>query len=442
MTRPIQPHTSTTGLIAALAVCCLLNVTLPTSAAEPENTDLYRFLPNHGNSVYNLTGLLRKWPDGGPQKLWQVELGWGKAAVVEVAGRAFTTTETDDRQYAVCLDPLTGQTKWKHLLFPKKNRHFAWGPTTSPLVDGDRVYFIPYAIEGTDVWEMRCPIVCLGTDGKPRWKADETFWATEASTPLIEGDTLYVGADNPQRDVLVALDKLTGKLRWSVKAESEKPRELGAPASLTYQVVDGVPQVIVATYGTRELLGVHATSGQIMWRRPYPAELIIGLVATPVAIDSRLFVCGAEGTNRNFSVCLQMEAADGKISCREIYVSTELQTNNYNTPAIYQDGVFGFGGSKTAGFIHCTNLDDGKLLWKHDSRDWTKDQNLIIADGLVFALTRNDELVLAEANREAYREISRFKLDLEMGRPQQPTIANGRMYLRGKKSVACYRVGK
>ena len=119
MTRPIQPHASATGLIAALAVCCLLSVSSPVSAAEPENTDLYRFLPNHGNSVYNVTGLLRKWPAGGPKKLWQVELGWGKAAVVEVAGQAFTTTETDDKQYAVCLDPATGQTEIATLLLAR-----------------------------------------------------------------------------------------------------------------------------------------------------------------------------------------------------------------------------------------------------------------------------------------------------------------------------------
>ena len=41
-----------------------------TSAApsgEAKNTDLKRFLPNHGNSVYNAKGLLRQWPPGGPE---------------------------------------------------------------------------------------------------------------------------------------------------------------------------------------------------------------------------------------------------------------------------------------------------------------------------------------------------------------------------------------
>ena len=37
---------------------------------------------------------------------------------------------------------------------------------------------------------MRSPIVCLKTDGTELWRADKTFWGTEASTPLVVGDTL------------------------------------------------------------------------------------------------------------------------------------------------------------------------------------------------------------------------------------------------------------
>ena len=88
----------------------------PTARAR--NTDLERFLPNHGNSVYSAAGLLRQWPAAGPQELWRVEIGWGKSAVVEADGLAFTATQTDKKQWARGLDPLTGKTRWKRLLYP------------------------------------------------------------------------------------------------------------------------------------------------------------------------------------------------------------------------------------------------------------------------------------------------------------------------------------
>jgi outer membrane protein assembly factor BamB len=187
---------------------------------------------------------------------------------------------------------------------------------------------------------------------------------------------------------------------------------------------------------------VHAETGAIMWRWPYPAELVLGLVSTPVAVGSRLMICANENKGLRFSALLDMQAADGAITFRERYGSTELQTNNYNTVAIHDGSVFGFGGGKQAGFLHGTDLEDGRLLWKDEGRHWTKDQNLVVADGLIYALTSGNELVLAEANREAYRELGRFQLDVEVGRPQQPTIANGRLYIRGVHEAACYQIAK
>lgn len=418
----------------------LLLLAFAMGASPLAAQDLERFLPADGNSVYGAKGLLREWPADGPKELWRTEIGWGKSAVVVSRGKAFTATETDDKQYAICLDPLTGKTLWKTLLYPKENRHFTKGPVTSPVVDGDRVYYIPYAVD-KDVWDMCAPIICLKTDGSELWRQDKTFFGTEASTPLVVDDTLYVSTDSRDRIVLVGLDKMTGELQWSVAMEeTKKGRELGAPASLTYQVVDGIPQIITATYGTEEILGVHARTGEIMWRYPCPAPISVGLVATPVAIGSKLFLCAGEGKGKDFSVLLQMKANDGKISFKEVYLTAELQNNCYNTPAIYEGAVFGFGGNKTAGFIHATNFEDGELLWKKADREWTNQQNLVIADGLIFALTKKNELVLLEASREEYKELGRVDTKLDLGRPQQPMIANGRLYLRGMESVVCYQI--
>ena len=372
-----------------------------------------------------------------------MEVGWGKSAVVEAGGLAFTAAETDDKQWAVCLDPLTGATRWKKLLLAKPNRHFEKGPVTSPVVDGDRVYFVPYATFENDVWEMRGPIVCFKTDGTELWRADKTFWGTEASTPMIVGDTLYAGADNPQRVVLVALDKMTGKLRWSVAASPEKKNELGAPASLTYQVVDGVPQVIAGTYGTRELLGVHAVTGEVMWRYAYPADIIIGLVSTPVAIGSRLFRLRRRGQGPRF---FRLPGNEGR--GREDQLPRTLCQHRATDEHVSHGLDLSRRGLRlrrpAARPVSSTapNFDDGRLLWKETSRDWTKDQNMVIADGLIFALTKNDELVLAEASRERYHELGRVRPGIELGRQQQPTIANGRMYIRGARWIVCYKVGE
>ena len=424
----------------AVFIVFLFAATFGTNPVSLPAQDLNRFLPENGNSVYEAEGLLREWLAEGPKELWREKIGWGKSAVVVSRGKAFTATETDDEQYAICLDALTGQELWKTLIYPKNNRHFTKGPVTSPVIDGNRVYYIPYAVD-KDVWDMCAPIICLKTDGSELWREDKVVFGTEASTPLVVGDTLYVSTDSQDRIVLVAMDKMTGELQWSVAMEeTKKGRELGAPASLTYQVVDDIPQIITATYGTEEILGVHAKTGEIMWRYPCPAPISVGLVATPVAIGKMLFLCAGEGKGKDFSVLLKMKAKSGRLTFEEVYLTADLQNNCYNTPAYYSCALFGFGGNKTAGFIHATNFRDGRLLWKKADREWTNQQNLVIADRLIFALTKNNELVLAEASREGYKELGRVDTKLDLGRPQQPTIANGLLYLRGMESVVCYKI--
>ena len=118
------------GILLAPWALPFAETTSRAFGGEPGQGDLLRFLPNDGNSVYKATGLLRQWPPEGPKMLWQADVGWGKSAVVEANGLAFTAAETDEKQWAVCLDLATGVTRWKHLLLPKPNRHFQWGPTT------------------------------------------------------------------------------------------------------------------------------------------------------------------------------------------------------------------------------------------------------------------------------------------------------------------------
>ena len=52
---------------AALLFGLLLGAVGSAGAEEGGNTDLARFLPNDGNSVYSARGLLRQWPAEGPK---------------------------------------------------------------------------------------------------------------------------------------------------------------------------------------------------------------------------------------------------------------------------------------------------------------------------------------------------------------------------------------
>jgi hypothetical protein len=111
-----------------------------------------------------------------------------------------------------------------------------------------------------------------------------------------------------------------------------------------------------------------------------------------------------------------------------------------HTPSIVKGAVFGFGKGPQRGALQCTRLDDGQVLWQQVSDDWRNDSQLTVADGLIFAVTRKNMLVLLEASREGYNECGRVDPKMTFGLAQQPMIANGRLYLRGEKEIVCYRI--
>jgi outer membrane protein assembly factor BamB len=399
-----------------------------------------RFLPNDGNNVYRATGLLRQWPAQGPTELWRATIGEGKSAVIEAGGRAFTAAQADGKQWALCLDPATGQTLWKTLLATNENHHNVIGPVSSPVVDGDRVYFIPYKNDNGDIYKIRCPVFCLrASDGGAVWSEGEKFVSTEGSTPLIVGNTLYISSST-RDSILVAVDKMTGKLLWKTpeNADAGQNAVYGAGSSLTYQVVGGIPQIIISIYRNDDM-GVNAETGQILWHWKLPTPPVSsGMVSTPVAVGSRLFMSGFQAPG-SWGICLEMQVKEGRIEPVVRTQSNRLQCNAYHTVSIVDGAVYGFGLGAEQESLQCTDLETGVLLWEQAGPDWSRKSNLTVADGLIFALTKKDELVLAEANKTGYKELGRVNPGIPLGIQQQPTIFNSRLYLRGNSTVVCYQ---
>ena len=244
------------------------------------------------------------------------------------------------------------------------------------------------------------------------------------------GDVIYCAlytSRNEEFSPLAAANKLTGEVLWTAPPTGRRGSGISSP---TYQIIDDIPQVIISVYGKpmNEVWGVHAETGDLMWR--YSPNAHYGLIPSPVVVGSRVFICDGIPP---FSACLQMYVKDGKIQARQVYRDETLQCNLYNTAAVYDGALYGFSNSA----IQCTNFDDGKLLWNQEGKEWASAQQLIMADRLIFALT-TFEVIMVEASRTRCNVLGRVKHGIELGYPQQPTIANGRLYIRGEETVICY----
>ncbi len=146
---------------------------------------------------------------------WKVAIhGKGWSSPVVWGDQIWLTTATPDgkKMYGVCVDRVTGRIEHDVLVFENENPRYCH-PTNSyasptPVVEEGRVY-LHFGSYGT---------CCLDTEtGEKLWERRDLpcdHWRGPGSSPVIDGERLFVALDGYDLQYMVALDKQSGKTIW------------------------------------------------------------------------------------------------------------------------------------------------------------------------------------------------------------------------------------
>ena len=166
-------------------------------------------------------------------------------------------------------------------------------------------------------------------------------------------------------------------------------------------------------------MGVRADNGRELWRYSRVSNRTAN-VATPVIHGDRVFVSSDYGTGGGL---LALSANGSGVEAEEIYFTREMR-NHYSTAVLIDSRLYGYSSR----ILTCMNFDTGEVVWK--DRAVGKAQ-VISAEGLLYLLSEDGVVGLAEATPEGYRERSRFSIPSgEYPTWTLPVVANGRLYLR------------
>ena len=375
------------------------------------------------------TGLLQKWPDGGPQLLTKVEgIGKGYSSVVATDQYLFATGMIDTLDYISCITP-EGKIKWKVPYGRSWTQSF---PETrgSATVEGDRVY----VISGTG------QLVCLNVaDGAILWKVnvDKEYksewhiWGVSES-PLIVDDKVICSPGGKETSI-VAFDKMTGKLIW--KSES-----VGGPRCYISPIIYEYKQFryILAATGTN-LIALEPATGKVVWTFKYwdgakwdqPGLIWAN---TPVVKGADIFI----SMGYDYRDVMLTMSEDGK-SVSEKWSNMVL--DNHHHGLIELDGnIYGSNWiSNSKGKWVCMDWNTGETKYE---TDWLTKGELVYADGLFYILEeKSGTMALVKPNPQSFEVISSFKLEGGSG-PfwSHPFIANGKLYLRHGDVLFVYNI--
>ncbi|WP_437223330.1 PQQ-binding-like beta-propeller repeat protein [Planctomicrobium sp. SH661] len=423
---------------------CLTLLAVGTSARLASADDWPQWMGPQRDNIWRETGLLEKFPDGGPKVLWRTPLAGGYAGPAVSNGRLFITdyvtgenvkVDNFDRatnqgtERVLCLDEKTGKVLWKHESPVTYGISYPSGPRCTPTVDGERVYTL--GAEGS--------LICFNVaDGKVIWskelkeeyKTKSALWGY-ASHPLIDGDKLIcvVGTDLGHA---AAFDKMTGKELWRT---GPAPEQGYTPPSI--QQVAGERQLIFMKPDA--LYAVDPESGKLLWETPYSADNG-SIIMTPVRVDDHLYVGGFQ--EKNLLVKLAKVQPGVEVIWKD---KPKHGISPVNVQPFVADGlIYGF---HEKGELRAVQIPSGEILWKSNGPFKGRAQGsatafLVRQGDRFWMFTETGDLVIAKLTPEGYEELDRTHLikptNFAFGREVvwcPPAFANRCIYVRNDEEI-------
>lgn len=395
-------------------------ITILLLFAFAANAQLVQWRGPNRDGHFPETGLMKEWPENGPERILQVEgIGKGYSSAILAGDMIYTTGMIDTLDYLSAID-MEGNIKWQVPFGRSWNKSFP-DTRSTPVVDDNRIC----VQSGTG------EVSCINREnGETIWKVDvdENFggeyhvWGN-SETPLIVDDKVICSPGGQQTSV-VALNKMTGETVW-------KSQSLGGPrayASSTVYEFNGHRFILAVT--ASHLIALQPGTGEIAWSYKYfdPEKWTSqdnGLIwaNTPVFKDNEIFI--TKGYDYP-AVMLVMDSAGTSVS--EKYSSRTL--DNHHHGVILHDGhIYGSNwyNNKQGRWI-CMVWDTGEIKYVED---WDTKGALVMADGMLYAYNERGNVGLIEPDPDEFNVVSEFRITDGAG-PHwaHPFISDGKLLIR------------
>ncbi len=391
-------------LVAGMSVAFALP---PESGGE----DWPQYRGSHRDGVASAGDKPLAWPAAGPRVVWKKDAGAGFSQLAVRDGAIFTGVADGTDEFAVRLDGETGQELWRTAIGTSFEDQFGNGPRATPTLDGDSLYI---ASASGELHALRT------ADGSVIWSLNlrEKFESQKprfgySPSPLVEGWLLLLEVGGEGGRSLVALDKKSGAVVWTV---------LSGPAGYSSPVVvdmAGERQVVLPR--GRTLTGL-SLAGVILWEYKMEEPAI----AMPVVVGGdRVFVSSMGDTG--CALVQVLRTAEG-LEVKELWHNRNMR-NHFNSSLLIGDAIYGFDNAT----LKCLDLETGDVKWA--KRGFGKGSLIGVGEHLLVLSVKGD-LMMVEANPDAYHELGSYRA-LEGKSWTAPSYAGGRVYLRNLTQMAC-----
>lgn len=330
------------------------------------------------------------------------------------------------------------------------------GVCSSPLIEGDKVYYV----------SNRGELICASTEGLAagnKGVTDETYKGVEhgdiiwrldmmkdlavfqhnmaACSPISVGDILLIITGNghdeshenipsPQAPSFIGVNKSTGKVIWTSNLPGNKILH-GQWSNPCYAVIGGQPQAIFCG-GDSWMYSFDPKDGKLLWKfdcNPKNSVYKLGgkgtkneIIGTPIVYEGKIYLAIGQDPEHGDGVghmwCIDPAGKTGDISPVNDNFDPKAPENKNSGLVWHYGGVDDKGELKwhrsmstmavhnglcyictLHGFVSCFDAKTGQLYWTHDtlSNIWG---SCYVADGKVYIGTEEGDLLVFQEGKE------------------------------------------
>ena len=315
---------------------------------------------------------------------WKIPIpgrGWSSPSIR--GNRIWLTTATEEGRSlrVLCLDRDTGALVHNIELFRLKSagplhaKNSLASPT--PVLEGDRVY-LHFGAHGT---------ACLTQAGEIVWKMQLDYDNGQhgpGGSPVLYDNLLIISCDGQREQFVVALDKLTGKVRW-------KKSRAGAQAYTTPLVVLLPTGDQVISPGAFRAIAYEPRTGRELWQVTYGDGF--SNVPRPVYGNGLVFIC--TGFQQPSLLAVRL---DGSGDVTKSHIAWTLKRGAPLTPSplLVGDELYLISDN---GIATCVDAKTGVEHWRM-RLGGNHSASPIYADGRIYFLSEEGESVVIAPGKQ------------------------------------------
>lgn len=390
-----------------------------TFALSAQNAHQWR--GENRDGIYNETGLLKTWPEGGPEMLWHFDdLGPGHASATIANGKVFTGGVDGEKGFVIAFT-MDGKQIWKTIYGNEWMENWD-GIRTTPTYNDGKIYMF----SGVGV------VICLEAEtGNKLWSVDliEKYNAKNIMWGMTENLLIYddqlICMPGGEESNIISLNKNTGELIWANKAKGE------SSAYCSPQLINHNGKRIIVTHSANDIVALDAKNGMFLWSFPWTTRYPVH-PNTPLYNDGKLFCVSGYGKG----IASLEIAPDGK-SVKELWSNKSLDSQMGGF-VLLNGNIYG-SGQNSRKWV-CLDSNTGKELFANKD---IKAGNIIAAEGMLYWYGQDGKVALVEPDETSFNIKGIFEVPYgEKQHWAHLVIDNKRLYVRHGTSLMVYNIAE